>query len=107
MLALTVDDLIEYTTWQRARWHTFLREHPAAMRLDAGPHGDGRFATVGDLVKVHGPCLQGDGDVVSEIMHRIQRHWAQVATICRQHGLVAGWHDFITSPAFGGSFGEG
>ena len=31
MLALTTDDLIEYTAWQRARWKTFLHEHPEAL----------------------------------------------------------------------------
>jgi uncharacterized damage-inducible protein DinB len=51
MLALTAEDLIAYTAWQRARWQAFLRQHPEALRLDAGPHGDGRFATIGDLVK--------------------------------------------------------
>ena len=50
-LALTVDDLIEYTAWQRARWLVWLRAHPEAMALSAGPHGDGRFTSVGDLVK--------------------------------------------------------
>jgi uncharacterized damage-inducible protein DinB len=48
---LTVDDLLEYTTWQRARWRAWFRDHPAALALSAGPHGDGRFASVGDLVK--------------------------------------------------------
>jgi uncharacterized damage-inducible protein DinB len=169
MLALTVDDLIEYTTWQRARWQTFLREHPEALRLDAGPHGDGRFATVGDLVKhlfgaeqryvqrltdqplsEYAEVPPEDLDAVFAIgeesrralldllrtypadrwdtprdftvlafkvtatpkkvvlhvlLHEI-RHWAQIATICRQNGLVCGWHDFITSPVFGGSFGK-
>ena len=50
-LALTVDDLIEYTAWQRARWLAWLRQHPEALALSAGPHGDGRFTSVGDLVK--------------------------------------------------------
>ena len=50
-LALAVDDLLEYTAWQRGRWHTWLRDHPEALALSAGPHGDGRFTTVGDLVK--------------------------------------------------------
>jgi hypothetical protein len=50
-LALTVDDLLQYTNWQRARWHTWLRDHPEALALSAGPNGDGRFTSVGDLVK--------------------------------------------------------
>lgn len=169
MLALTTDDLIEYTAWQRARWQTFLREHPEALRLDAGPHGDGRFTTIGDLVKhVFGaerryvqrlidqpltdyadvpsvdldalfaigeesrrafldllrtyPVDQWDTPrdfailaykvtatpkkiVMHVLMHEI-RHWAQMATICRQNGLVMPWSDLIGSPLFGGSFGE-
>ncbi len=50
-LALTVDDLLEYTNWQRARWLTWFRDHPEALALSAGPNGDGRFTSVGDLVK--------------------------------------------------------
>lgn len=52
-MALTVDvtDLIAYTDWQRGKWHGFLREHKDALQSSAGPNGDGRFATIGDLVK--------------------------------------------------------
>jgi uncharacterized damage-inducible protein DinB len=50
-VALTADELIDYTAWQRAQWRDWLREHPEALALDAGPHGDGRFTSVGDLVK--------------------------------------------------------
>jgi uncharacterized damage-inducible protein DinB len=50
-IALTFDDLLEYTDWQRARWLTWLRDHPEALALSAGPNGDGRFTSVGDLVK--------------------------------------------------------
>lgn len=50
-LSLSVDDLLEYTAWQRARWFAFLGEQPGLLALSVGPHGDGRFTTVGDLVK--------------------------------------------------------
>jgi uncharacterized damage-inducible protein DinB len=50
-IALTADDFLEYTAWQRDTWREWFRTHPEALRLSAGPHGDGRFATVGDLVK--------------------------------------------------------
>lgn len=50
-LALTIDDLIDYTAWQRASWLAWFRDHPETLRLSAGPHGDGRMTTVGDVVK--------------------------------------------------------
>jgi uncharacterized damage-inducible protein DinB len=49
--ALGFDDLMEYTAWQRARWRAWFDRHPDALAISAGPHGDGRFTTVGDLVK--------------------------------------------------------
>jgi uncharacterized damage-inducible protein DinB len=45
------DDLMEYTAWQREMWRIWLQAHPEALTLSAGPNGDGRFTTVGDLVK--------------------------------------------------------
>src|SRR5262249_10414522 len=43
---------MEYTEWERGTWHAWLRERGAApLRISAGPHGDGRFETVGDVVK--------------------------------------------------------
>jgi uncharacterized damage-inducible protein DinB len=50
-LSLSVDDLLEYTAWQRASWLAFFREDPSRLALSGGPHGDGRFSSVGDLVK--------------------------------------------------------
>ena len=50
-LSLSVDDLLEYTAWQRDRWFEFFRTDPSRLTLSAGAHGDGRFVTVGDLVK--------------------------------------------------------
>jgi len=49
---LTLDDLMDYTAWERQKWHEWLRQHgDEALKISAGPHGDGRFTTVGDLVK--------------------------------------------------------
>lgn len=48
---LSFDDLMEYTAWQRAAWQTWFHEHPDALVLSAGPNGDGRFTTIGDLVR--------------------------------------------------------
>ena len=50
-LAIDITDLMAYTDWQREKWHAFLRQHADALQTSAGPHGDGRFTTVGDLVK--------------------------------------------------------
>ena len=49
---LGADDLLDYTDWERGKWHGWFRKHgPAALAVSVGPHGDGRFATVGDLVR--------------------------------------------------------
>jgi uncharacterized damage-inducible protein DinB len=50
-LSLSAEDLLDYTAWQRTMWFAFFREHPGRLSLSGGPHGDGRFTTVGDLVK--------------------------------------------------------
>jgi uncharacterized damage-inducible protein DinB len=51
LIGLTFDDLMEYTAWQRARWRSWLGDHPEALALGVGPHGDSRFTIVGDVVK--------------------------------------------------------
>ncbi|MBY0497243.1 MAG: DinB family protein [Cyanobacteria bacterium] len=51
MLGLSFDDLIEYTEWQRVRWRAWFRGRPEALALSTGGHSDGRFATVGDVVR--------------------------------------------------------
>ena len=51
MLGLSFDDLLEYTDWQRGKWHAFFRGNADALTLSIGEHGDGRFTTVGDVVK--------------------------------------------------------
>lgn len=51
-IALSLDDLMEYTDWERRKWHDWLRQHGGrALTLSAGPHGDGRFQCVGDLAR--------------------------------------------------------
>jgi uncharacterized damage-inducible protein DinB len=52
MLQVGLEDLLAYTDWQRTRWHALLQQHGAAvLTTSAGPHGDGRFAAVGDLIR--------------------------------------------------------
>jgi len=51
-IGLSLDDLMEYTDWERGKWHEWLRRHgDQVLAISAGPHGDGRFQSVGDLVK--------------------------------------------------------
>jgi uncharacterized damage-inducible protein DinB len=39
--------------------------------------------------------------VAHVLLHEI-RHWAQIATLCRLHGLTDDFHDFLFSPVLGG-----
>lgn len=49
---VTLTALVEYTAWERETWHEWLRSQgEAALEMSAGPHGDGRFAQVGELVQ--------------------------------------------------------
>ena len=52
LMNLALDDLMDYTAWERQKWHEWLRQHgDEALKISAGPHGDGRFTTVGDLMR--------------------------------------------------------
>jgi|SRR5579864_2343537 len=44
--------LIDYTDWERQKWHDWLRRHgDAVLKTSIGEHGDGRFKIVGDYIK--------------------------------------------------------
>lgn len=44
--------LMDYTDWERQKWYGWLRQHgEEVLKISAGAHGDGRFKTVGDLVR--------------------------------------------------------
>jgi uncharacterized damage-inducible protein DinB len=52
MLHVSLNDLLDYTEWQRAQWHAVLQQQgPEVLTVSAGPHGDGRFEAVGDLIR--------------------------------------------------------
>ena len=52
MVNFSFDHLVQYTDWQRQKWHESLRQHgDAVLKISAGPNGDGRFQTAGDLVR--------------------------------------------------------
>lgn len=49
---LSLSDLIDYTDWERQKWHERLRQQgDAVLKTSIGPHGDGRFSTVGELMR--------------------------------------------------------
>lgn len=49
---LSLNDLVDYTDWERQKWYDWLRQHgEQVLKISAGPHGDGRFETVGELVR--------------------------------------------------------
>lgn len=51
-LHLSLSDLWDYTDWERQKWYDWLRQHgEQALKTSVGPHGDGRFQTVGEQVR--------------------------------------------------------
>ncbi len=47
-----LDDLLTYSDWDRGQWRDWFREQgPSALTVSLGPNTDGRFATVGELVR--------------------------------------------------------
>jgi uncharacterized damage-inducible protein DinB len=46
-----LDDLLAYTDWERQKWSAWFPQHAHALKTGVGPHGDGRFQSVGDLVR--------------------------------------------------------
>jgi hypothetical protein len=41
---LSLEELVEYSDWDRGKWHDWLRRRgDAALARSAGPNGDGRF----------------------------------------------------------------
>jgi len=44
--------LLDYTDWQRQKWHNLLRQHgDQILRASVGPNRDARFETIGDLLR--------------------------------------------------------
>ncbi len=50
---LDYDHLLQYTEWQRESWYAWFTRQGAvgALAISVGPHGDGRFNTVGEVVR--------------------------------------------------------
>jgi uncharacterized damage-inducible protein DinB len=50
--SITFTELIEYTDWERRQWHAWLRQHgDDVLKISAGPHGDGRLNTIGEVIR--------------------------------------------------------
>jgi uncharacterized damage-inducible protein DinB len=49
---LDLDLFLAYTEWQREQWRAWLRQHSdAVLKTSAGPHGDGRMNTAGEIIR--------------------------------------------------------
>jgi len=45
-------ELIQYTDWERSKWNDWLRQRgDDVLTTSAGPNGDGRFQSVGDVIR--------------------------------------------------------
>jgi uncharacterized damage-inducible protein DinB len=52
MLTLSLNELLDYTDWERRQWHTWLQQHgEQALKISTGPHGDGRLERAGDVIR--------------------------------------------------------
>ena len=50
--SISLSELMEFTGWERSQWRERLSAHgDAVLDTSVGPHGDGRIATVGELIK--------------------------------------------------------
>jgi hypothetical protein len=48
---LTLNDLLDYSDWERRKWFDWMSDRGnGVLTVSTGLHGDGRFATVGELV---------------------------------------------------------
>lgn len=51
-IAISIEDLLAYTDWQRSSWYAWFQDQdPSALTASTGPHTDGRFPTIGALVR--------------------------------------------------------
>lgn len=51
-IGVSLNELMDHADWQRSEWRDWLPERgDIVLRISIGPHGDGRFQCVGDLVK--------------------------------------------------------
>ena len=52
LTTLNFNTLLEYTGWERQKWHDWLKVHgDQVLQISGGPHGDGRFQKVGEIIR--------------------------------------------------------
>jgi uncharacterized damage-inducible protein DinB len=50
-IQINLNNLIEDTQWEREKWHEWLQQHGNnILKTNTGPHGDGRFESIGDVI---------------------------------------------------------
>ena len=76
---------------------TSLREFIATFPVNAWDVPQ-EFTILDHLVRVTPKKI-----VIHVVLHEI-RHWVQIATLLRLHGLKGEFHDFLASPVLGGEF---
>jgi len=51
-VGITMNDLLDYSDWERRKWFDWMSDRGnGVLTVSTGLHGDGRFATVGELVR--------------------------------------------------------
>jgi uncharacterized damage-inducible protein DinB len=52
MFNLNLNDLLDYTDWEREKWHEFFRQQgDRVLKISAGEHAGERLQTIGDMVR--------------------------------------------------------
>jgi hypothetical protein len=42
---------VDYTDWERQKWHSWLQQHPEALKISMGANCDTRYQRAGDLIR--------------------------------------------------------
>ena len=51
VVSLDLTVLLDYTDWERRTWRSWFGQHPQALTISTGLHGDGRFEALGHAVR--------------------------------------------------------
>ena len=87
-MRVNVDDLVAYPDWERQQWEAWFQRQGADAQLDV-PR---------DFTILNRPLRVTPRKIVIHILMHEIRHWAQIATLLRLHGLNVEPHDFLISP---------
>jgi uncharacterized damage-inducible protein DinB len=92
----TVEGLFEFAAQSRKRLKEFIATFPVE-RWDE----DVELKVMNSTIRVTPRKI-----VVHVLVHEM-RHWPQIAALLRLNGIVAGFRDFLFSPAMSGNFRSG